>query len=236
MAIPLKLPMAAVVLFGALFGGGSAPPSAPVPAVPNERATDVGEATSSAREKTLVWAVRAWPLHFRNPNTNETIDVRLYTDEGHVDGEALRRVTEVVNPDGEPESPRVLLLVARAAYFFGASQVEVLSGHRKDPKGASKHHTGDALDFKLVSVDSGLLAAHLRTFGHVGVGVYTHPGTRYVHLDTRESSFHWIDASPPGKAYRELGMTDKKSESRDRAWTDDDDAPRFLAVQVPKRR
>jgi len=236
MPIPLKLPMAAVVLFGALFGGGSAPPSAPAPAVPNERTTDVGETTSSAREKTLVWAVRAWPLHFRNPNTNDTIDVRLYTDEGHVDDEALRRVTEVVNPDGEPESPRVLLLVARAAYFFGASQVEVLSGHRKDPKGTSKHHTGDALDFRLVSVDSGLLAAHLRTFGHVGVGVYTHPGTRYVHLDTRESSFHWLDASPPGKAYRELGMTDKKSESRDRAWTDDDDAPRFLAVQVPKRR
>jgi hypothetical protein len=70
----------------------------------------------------------------------------------------------------------------------------------------------------------------------VGVGVYTHPGTRYVHLDTRESSFHWIDASPPGKAYRELGMTDKKSESRDRAWTLDDDAPLFLAVHVPKRR
>ena len=31
----------------------------------------------------------------------------------------------------------------------------------------------------------------------MGVGVYTNPLTQYVHLDVRERSYHWIDASPP---------------------------------------
>jgi hypothetical protein len=239
MALPLSLPFTAVVLFGALFGGGGETPALPAQPVPNATSSDVAATNPATREKTEVWAVRTWPLHFRNPNTNETVDVRLYTDEGHVDAEALAALTAIVNPDGEPESERVLLLVARAAYFFGATNVEALSGHRTEARAVqrtSKHTTGEALDFKLDHVDSGLLAAHLRTYGQVGVGVYTHPGTRYVHLDTRDTSFHWIDASPPGRAWREQGMTDKKSDARDRAWTTDDDKPLFLSVAVPKRR
>jgi len=236
MALPVKLPIAAVMVLSALFGGGSGTPAPPEAPSPNVAASEAGSSAPEARAKTLVWAVRAWPLHFRNPNTNETVDARLYTDEGVPDQAALAAVTRVVNPDGEPEEPRVLLLVARAAYFFGATNVEALSGHRNDPKGLSKHHTGEALDFKLEKVDSGILAAHLRGFGHVGVGVYTHPGTRYVHLDSREASFHWIDASPPGKAWREWGMTDMKSLARDRAWLPEHDEPRFLQLALPRRR
>lgn len=238
MAMPLSLPVAAVVLFGALFGGGERP-ATPAIQVPNETSSDVARTNPETREKTEVWAVRTWPLHFRNPNTNATALVRFYTDEGRVDSEAIAAATAIVNPDGEPASERVLLLVARAAYFFGATNVEVLSGHRADNRAngrTSKHQTDEALDFKLEKVESGLLAAELRTFGHVGVGVYTHPATRYVHLDTRESSFHWIDSSPPGRAWRELGMTDRKADDRDRRWSADDDKPLFLSVAVPKRR
>lgn len=236
MALPVKLPFAAVAMLSALFGGGGATPAQPVAPSPNVLASDVALAAPETRGKTLVWAVRTWPLHFRNPNTNETVDARFYSDEGTVDPEAIAAVTRIVNPDGEPEDARVLLLVARAAYFFGATNVEVLSGHRKDPKAQSKHHTGEALDFKLERVDSGVLAAHLRGLGHVGVGIYTHPATRYVHVDSRETSFHWIDSSPPGKAWREYGITDAKAHARDTAWKPEFDEPRFLAVAIPRRK
>ncbi|HQY64945.1 MAG TPA: hypothetical protein PK141_26315, partial [Polyangiaceae bacterium] len=200
----LSLPVAAVVLFGALFGGGGRPTPPPDAVTPRSASDEVlGLPLEEPRAKAEVWATRAWPLHVRNPNTNRTADVRVYTDLGKVDPEALRAFVAVVNPDGEPLEPRVLLLVARAAYALGASGVEVISGHRQEARGTSRHHTDEALDFKLDRVDSGLLAAHLRGYGHVGVGVYTHPRTHYVHLDTREKSFHWIDASPPGKTWRE---------------------------------
>lgn len=236
MASPVKLHLAAVVVLSSLFGGADERPRAKAEAAPNVVASEPALAAPAMRRKTLVWAVRAWPLHFRNPNTNDTVDVRLYTDEGTVDAEAVAAVTRIVNPDGESENERVLLLVARAAYFFGVTNVEVLSGHRKDPKAQSKHHTGEALDFKLERVDSGILAAHLRGLGHVGVGVYTHPATRYVHLDTRDESFHWIDSSPPGKSWREHGITDIKSHLRDAAWKPEFDEPRFLQLAMPRRR
>ena len=236
MALPLSLPVAAVVLFGALFGGRGNTPETPSPLVPNAPVADAAEQTGETREKTEVWATRTWPLHLRNPNTNATVDVRFYTDGGQVDVEALAASIAIANPNGEPLAPRVLLLMARAAYFFGATNVEVLSGYRSDSKGTSRHHSGEAVDFKLEKVDAGLLATHLRMYGQVGVGIYTHPGTRYVHLDTRETSFHWVDASPPGKTWRERGVTDATAAARDRAWTPEDDKPLFLSVAIPKRR
>ena len=233
----LSLPVAAAMLFGALFGGGGPPLAPPDAATPRSPAEEVlGLGLQEPRAKAEVWATRAWSLHVRNPNTNQTADVRVYTDLGTVDDDALRAFTAVVNPDGEPLERRVILLVARAAYALGATGVEVISGHRAEPRGTSKHHTDEALDFKLDRVDSGLLAAHLRGYGRVGVGVYTHPRTRYVHLDAREKSFHWIDASPPGKTWREQGITALKAEARDRAWREEDDLPLFLAVAVPRRR
>lgn len=235
MALPHVLPVAAVVLFGALFGGGGTAPRGPEAQVAHERALEGVSSDFETRGKTEVWAVRTWPVHVRNPNTNATCDVRLYTDEGTVDEDAMKTLVGIVNPGGEPEDPRVLLLAMRAAYFFGATSMEALSGHRKDPRETSKHHSGEALDFKLDRVESGALAAHLRGYGHVGVGIYTHPRTRYVHLDTREVSFHWIDSSPPGKTWREANITDRKVTERDFLWTANDEKPLFLAVSVPKR-
>ncbi len=237
MASLLKLPIAAVMLFGALFGGGGGFPAEPAAAIARAHAEERGSIGERApRAKAEVWAVRTWPLRVRNPNTNVVAEVRLYTDLGTVDPEALQVFTRVVNPEGAPLEARVLLLVARAAYALGADSLEVLSGHRSDARGTSKHHTDEALDFKFERVDAGLVAAHLRGYGHVGVGIYTNSATRYVHLDSRPASFHWIDASPPGKTWAEQPLRDDKAEARDRAWTEDDDKPLFLALGVPKRR
>jgi hypothetical protein len=46
-----------------------------------------------------------------------------------------------------------------------------------------------------------------------------------VHLDVREPSFHWIDASPPGVHWREGALWDKAITKRDASWTPEMDLP-----------
>ncbi len=230
MTLPLKIPVAAVMLFGALFGSADDPPPSPRPAEVRWLEAEPVMVLTRTREKAEAWALRAWPVRIRNPNTNAAGDVRLYRDDGTLDEEAAGRAELIVNPEGQPLDRRALSLAIRAAYFFGASSIDVISGYRADSRGSSKHHAGEALDFKLDGVDTGLLAAHLRGLARVGVGVYTHPRTRYVHVDVREQSYHWVDASPPGKTWREQSISDLKADARDRAWAPEDDLPSFLAL------
>jgi hypothetical protein len=44
------------------------------------------------------------------------------------------------------------------------------------------------------------LAAYVRQFGFVGVGVY--PKSGFVHLDVRDASFFWLDYSLPNERCR----------------------------------
>ncbi len=69
------------------------------------------------------------------------------------------------------------------------------------------------------------LAAYLRTGARVGVGVYTHPRTQFVHLDVREASYHWTDASPPGVSWRETRLGDRSAPARDAAYRPERDLP-----------
>jgi uncharacterized protein YcbK (DUF882 family) len=64
-------------------------------------------------------------------------------------------------------------------------------------------------------VTAAALASYLREIPRTGVGVYTHPKTQYVHLDSREHSFHWIDASPPRRHWRERSIGGAGLEKRD---------------------
>lgn len=95
------------------------------------------------------------------------------------------------------------------------------------------HATGKAIDFKLPGVAPAALAAYLRTLARVGVGVYTHPKTSYVHLDDREHSFYWLDASPPGRSWRERSIADPSLAKRDAAYRRADDWPE--GSTLPKR-
>jgi hypothetical protein len=74
-------------------------------------------------------------------------------------------------------------------------------------------------------VYAGRLAAYLRGLPRVGVGIYIHPRTQFVHLDVRDQSYHWIDASPPGVKWRERQLHDAHAEKRDAAWTAQSDLP-----------
>ena len=72
------------------------------------------------------------------------------------------------------------------------------------------------------------LASYLRGLPRTGVGVYTHPKTQYVHLDVREHSFHWLDASPPRRRWREKSIGAADLEARDKRYEPSLDLPEGL--------
>jgi hypothetical protein len=124
---------------------------------------------------------------------------------------------------------RLLRLVVKAAAHFHASEIVIVSTFRDRARIGSRHRTGEAMDFTLSGVPAMRLAAHLRTYARVGVGVYTNPRTQFVHLDVREQSYHWVDASPPGKVWRESRLTDRAAPGRDAAYEPEQDLPESAA-------
>lgn len=178
------------------------------------------------------------PLHFRNANTGAEASIRLYDAAGRVDEAGLDAFRDVAG-EGEKPAPlksRVMQLVVKAAYELGATHVVLVSSYRpKDRRGRGGYHTtGDAVDFQLVGVPARKLASHVRSFARAGVGVYTHPRTQFVHLDDREQSYHWLDASPPGRTWKEAQLGDPKREERDGHWTLAADLPEPGVIGPPR--
>jgi len=170
------------------------------------------------------WAERLAPVEVTCLATRDSASIRLYTDAGEVDEQARADFERVVSRDGvvHPLSERLEQLVVRAAYHFGSDHVLVVSGWRRH---AGRHTAGEALDFKLQGVRAATLAAYLRKLPRAGVGIYTNPRTQYVHLDVREPSYHWLDASPPGVHWRERRLRDPDQVRRDASWTPENDLP-----------
>ena len=176
---------------------------------------------------------RLQPLRFTNENTRESASVQLYDAAGHVNEQAATVLDTLLCDARDPKARatlaldrRTLQLAVRAALHFRADEVQVISAYRKPGRRREGlHATGKAIDFKLPGVAARELAAYLRTLPRVGVGIYTHPKTSYVHLDDREHSFHWLDASPPGRSYRELSIGNGSLPKRDAAYARADDWP-----------
>jgi len=153
-------------------------------------------------------------LRFSNQSNGGTALVRLYDDRGHVDEREAARLDALLADTRDPQNcatitldRRTLQLAVRAALHFHVTEVQVVSAYRKPGRRREgPHASGKAIDFKLPGVAARTLASYLRTLPRVGVGVYTHPKTLFVHLDDRERSFHWLDASPPGRTWRELSL------------------------------
>ena len=176
-------------------------------------------------------------LHVENQTTHETIDVKLYDAFGNIDEVAATRLDRVLCDGRDPKHPlttrinrRTLQLLFKAAYHFGLYEVEVVSAYRKPGRQREGFHgKGDAIDFRLRGLDAPLLAAYLRDLPRAGVGVYTHPKTRYVHLDSRDASFHWLDASPPGRRWREKSIGAPDLAARDSSYAPAMDLPIAVA-------
>jgi uncharacterized protein YcbK (DUF882 family) len=174
------------------------------------------------------WATALAPLKVSCANSGASESLKLYANDGSLDPgavEAFSRVAADFNGYA-PLNPRLVQLAAKAAYHFHSSSLIIVSGFRQKRGGKIDHHTaGEALDFKLPGVDYRKLAAHLRSYPLVGVGVYTNSKTQYVHLDVRDRSYHWLDASPPGVTWREALLPDPTEAVRDGSYTPESDLP-----------
>jgi uncharacterized protein YcbK (DUF882 family) len=176
------------------------------------------------------------PLRLWNINTFAEATLRLYGADGALDEEAaagLDRLLADARRAGKPPEVarmdrRLLRLLFRAAYHFGAREVELVSGYRRPWRYAEGlHGKARAVDFRLVGVEAPEVAAYLRTLPRVGVGLYTHPRTRWVHLDVRDHSYHWVDGTPPGRRWgaARLPMDHHALEERDADYEEGDDLP-----------
>jgi uncharacterized protein YcbK (DUF882 family) len=205
------------------------------------------EARSAAEEEDMEpravapWAARLPSLVLHNVNGGATADFRLYADDGSIDEEAAREVDRLVADPRKSGPPRevdrrLLQLIVKAAAHFNAHDVLVVSTFRESKRKGSRHRTGEAMDFILQGVPSTKLAAELRTYARVGVGIYTHPRTGFVHLDVRADSFHWVDASPPGRTWREKGITDRGAVGRDLAYSPEQDLPDSALIPIEEKR
>jgi hypothetical protein len=181
----------------ALFVARDAPAHTP-PAV--HAAFEAVLAAAPPAPRVAAWAHALPPVEVTAPNRAKAA-IRLYADDGEVDPEARAILERIAAGDGSPHelAARVEQLLVRAAYHFGDAQVFVVSARA--------------------------LAAYLRALPRVGVGVYTNPRTQFVHLDVRDQSYHWLDASPPGIHWREGALRDPGAEKRDAAWTPQMDLP-----------
>jgi uncharacterized protein YcbK (DUF882 family) len=181
-------------------------------------------AVAARQERLDSWALRLPALAVNNVATRENAQLRLYAPTGFIDDAARTEFERIAARDCSPHvlAERLEQLVFKAAYHFGVPRIDILSGWRDR---ARKHTSGEALDFSLPGVQPHALAAYLRGLAHVGVGIYTHPHTQFVHLDVRDQSYHWVDSSAPGSKARERWLRDPQAEMRDAAWHPQNDLP-----------
>lgn len=123
------------------------------------------------------------------------------TNEGGFDASQLALAKDAFGswPKGPTPHPRVLDLIYAAMLYFDVPYVYLISGVRRD-RGGSRHSHGLAADVVFPGVVDEDLAAFFRAQGFVGVGTY--PRSGFVHVDTRDKSYFWIDHSAPGRRGR----------------------------------
>jgi hypothetical protein len=212
------------MLFSGIVDAAPAKKSIPPPAPPTASKHDfVPPGLTKAPREEPGWGAALPSLSAKNNNTGETASFRLYTDHGSLDLDAAKRFMTLVNGPGGKLDTRLVQLAFRAAYHFSGASMAIVSGTRRGAHG--KHGTNQALDFKLEGVSASELAKYVRTYPRAGIGIYTHPKTQYVHVDVRERSYHWIDASPPGVSWREHLLPDPKQAERDASYAASGDLP-----------
>jgi uncharacterized protein YcbK (DUF882 family) len=172
-------------------------------------------------------------LRIENQTTRERRELKLYDASGQVDEAAATQLDQLLCDARSPKhhattrlDRRTLQLLYKAAYHFAAYEVEVVSAYRKPGRRREgPHGTGTAIDFRLRGVAARELASYLREIPRTGVGVYTDKRTQYVHIDSREHSFHWLDASPPRRRWREKSIGAPDLEKRDALYEPAQDWP-----------
>ena len=161
------------------------------------------------------WDAAAVPdLVFHVHKTGEVYTLRPKSRQGEFDETQLQIAKEAFQSWGPTPHPRTLDLVYAAVLHFRAPYVTLISGVRKD-RGGSRHSHGLAADIVLPGVDDETLAAFFRAQGFCGVGTY--PRSGFVHIDTRDASYFWIDNSKPNQHGRVMQVRKEESAAADAA-------------------
>jgi uncharacterized protein YcbK (DUF882 family) len=148
-------------------------------------------------------------LALRGLNTAEYVELTPLGEQGAFADTEIDRLSHFAR---EPQSglthplhPRLADLLYRIQTHFDAAELRMLSGYRS-PKGGkqSNHGRGRAMDLVVPGHGDEEVARFVREQGFAGVGVY--PTSGFVHVDVRDKSYFWIDASGPGRKNRERGV------------------------------
>jgi uncharacterized protein YcbK (DUF882 family) len=146
-------------------------------------------------------------LHLYAVNTRERYRVRLFDDDGRMRPEGVREITAALRDQrvdvARSPDPRLLVILYEIGQHWDA-ELEVISGYRVRNVNASegsRHGAGAACDIAIDGVGIREIAAFVeRRFAQVGVGYY--PNSGFVHVDTRDTSYFWVDSSGPGQRSR----------------------------------
>jgi uncharacterized protein YcbK (DUF882 family) len=139
-------------------------------------------------------------------NTNDRVELSPFSERGGFAAKDLDRAAwtlrEPSSGNAHPVEPRLLDLVYRIQTQFSAPEIRVISAYRT-PHGrnASNHGRGRAIDIVVPGATDADVAKFARELGFVGVGIY--PASGFVHVDVRDRSYFWVDASGPGRRNRE---------------------------------
>ncbi len=141
---------------------------------------------------------------------DERAQISAQSDEGGFYADDLFRAGHVLREPATgnehlPE-PRTLDLLYRIQRHFDAEEIRVMSAYRTPVPGNGQglHAKGRAVDFVVPGAEDIDVARFARELGFAGVGLY--PLGSFVHVDTRERSYFWIDRSGPGHRSRERGI------------------------------
>ncbi|MFO0679812.1 MAG: DUF882 domain-containing protein [Polyangiaceae bacterium] len=152
-------------------------------------------------------------------NTGEEVSLTAGSEEGAFPARELERAAHVLREPSSgnehPVEPRELDLLYAIQRHFAAPSIRVISGYRTPHGGHSNHGRGRAVDLVVPGVSDEEVAKFARTLGFVGVGIYPHSG--FVHVDVRDRSYFWVDASGPGKKNRERGILGALASESDKA-------------------
>jgi uncharacterized protein YcbK (DUF882 family) len=170
-------------------------------------------------------------------NTGDRIELPALSERGGFAASLLDRAAFVMREsysgNEHPIEPRLLDVVYALQTHFNAHEVRMVSGYRTPHHGASNHGRGRAMDLVIPGASDEDVAKFAREMGFVGVGVY--PTSGFVHVDVRDRSYFWVDASGPGRRNRErgiLGDLAKKSDQRAASRGDKPTPPFFVASDV----
>lgn len=149
------------------------------------------------------------PGHLRLwvPKERERYDIKLYDTNGRMQlrgvFEASKALRDHASQIIKPVDPRLLAMLYLVGQHFD-KELEVISGYRVRGVNAtrgSRHGFGKAADFRISGVNIYTIAAYVEsTFAQLGMGVY--PTSGFVHMDSRTTTFYWLDRSGPGQRTR----------------------------------